>query len=143
MKDIEYLSLYLPYNIEVECQWVEHRAFLHGIEAGGDCCVKIFKLVGDDLIHDSNYYPAGDIKPYLHPLSMLTEEMGKWLEDGYLKDSHTIKTYGLDGCCWFEDYLGKGEAMDLPFIVFQEVLRRHGDLFGLIDQGKAIDKSKL
>lgn len=142
MKDIEYLSLYLPYNLEVKWRPNE-RSFLYQIDADGDCCIKIFKVVDDDLIHDSNYYPAGGIKPLLYPLSMLTEEMGKWLESGYLKDSHTLKKYGLNGCYWFEDYLGKGEAMELPFIVFQEVLKRHGDVLGLIGQGKAIDKSKL
>lgn len=147
MKPIEYLSLYLPYNIEVECQWVEHRAFLHIIEAGGDCCVKIFKVVGDDIIHDSNYYPTGDIKPYLHPLSMLTEEIeheGETVDlfnelfcqfGGGYKSTKSFKEHFVENMKW----------SGYNVLTFQEIqfcLKYHLDLFNLIQEGKAIDKSK-
>lgn len=146
MKDIEYLSLYLPYNIQVECQWVEHRAFLHGIEAGGDCCVKIFKVVGDDLIHDSNYYPAGDIKPYLHRLSMLTEEIEHEGERFVPAEKlyGFMKGYDYDlGYEGFVTVLTHMKTDHQPMILLIEMVKYHFDVFNLIQEGKAIDKTVL
>ena len=146
MTQIEILSLYLPHNLEVECEWVNYRAFLHGIESDGDCCIKIFKVVDDDLIHDGNYYwPAEDVKPHLYPLSMITEEIeheGKKVELLSLLDYERQSSLNRFKNKFAENIKVKSYET-LCFKQIQFCLKYHLDVFGLIDQGKAIDKTGL
>lgn len=132
MKPIEYLSLYLPYKLYLWDEVKQKPVVMNMGEGSSGNWVGI-KAV-------SRYHERGNYvyKPLLLPLSMLTEEMVKWLSEGRFKYFNSPKRRALE---WWEMRLD--DPLNIPFNVFQEVLRRHGDPFGLIQEGKAIDKSKL
>lgn len=129
MTEIEILSLYLPHNVE-----------LFSTTTG-----KIYKLCantynhGSEEVSISSALESGHFKLRLYPLSMLTEEIeheGK----RFVPLDEILKWYS-------KPYWPKNRPInpirDWRHKDIQKLLEWHFDVFGLIDQGKAIDKSKL
>lgn len=181
MTSLEILSLYLPYNLEVESYISDKRHILDAIEVDGKCRVKVCQVVDNDLVnYYDQHYRLKDIKPYVYPLSMLTEEI-EYEKDRFvpiqkLFEISTGINYFDDEANYSFDYrevnngsylayeLNRGIALQYDSIIqtfrafnddqtqsevknqlklFQKLFKWHFDVFNLIEQGKAIDKSKL
>ena len=146
MTDIEILSLYLPHNLMVYKDGWKDPMLLN---AGGNG----FRT-GVIGIHTA---VSIGVLPLLLPLSMLTEEIEHEGErfvpleklfrtlfphntfPNFMK--HDVK-FDADFIVWH----GAGIASDyqqMTFEVIQFMAHHHVDFAGLIEQGKAIDKSKL
>ena len=96
----------------------------------------------DGYINNTKVYKVEDIKPYLFPLSSMTEEQKKEISKGY-----NLHTYGLcieitnhsegywddDNSCNLQDYLWLVDWFN----------ENHFDYRGLIEKGLAIDATGL
>ena len=96
----------------------------------------------DGYINNTKVYKVEDIKPYLFPLSSMTEEQKKEISKGY-----NLHTYGLcieitnhsegywddDNSCNLQDYLWLVDWFN----------KNHFDYRGLIEKGLAIDATGL
>ena len=104
----------------------------------------IVSFIGNDIIkdEDGDSYDISFIKPYLRPLSSITEEQKKEISKGY-----NLHTYGLcieitnhsegywddDNSCNLQDYLWLVDWLN----------KNHFDYRGLIEKGLAIDATGL
>ena len=111
--ELKHLAPYLPYGLEA-LDYLSKR-------------VKIIGLKNETYFIDSgNIYAYGDIqdcKPILHPLSDLEEF------------SPAIYDYLINKC--------EGYTVRLQYVDFKTLLENHFDVFGLIEQGLAIDINTL
>lgn len=161
MKDIEYLSLYLPYDLQLleNCE--------HWFDPIPDRVVTMTGLLDTDLKLPQQYdnepiecfhisYRVDEkttgndyskyFKPLLYPLSILTEEIEHEGERfvpleklyGFMK-GHDYDL-GYEG---FVTVLTNIKTDHQPMILLLEMVKYHFDVFNLIQEGKAIDKSKL
>lgn len=126
MKPIEYLSIYLPYEVKLLSTTTS----------------KIYKLCpntynhGSEEVSISSVLESGHFVLFLNPISLLKKDMiGDLLK--YCSKEGEFEQLVLKS-------ISSGIFMDLvPMRVLLRLAKYHFDLFGLIDQGKAIDKSKL
>ncbi len=74
------------------------------------------------------------IKPILRPLSSMTEEEGMEIFEDWNSDSPNSR-----------DVIKNNDPLELTFLPseFQKLLSKGFDLFGLCEEGLAIDKTKL
>ena len=172
MKDIEYLSLYLPYDLQLleNCD--------HWFDPIPDRIVTMTGLLDTDLKLPQQYdnepiecfhisYRVDEkttgndyskyFKPLLYPLSMLTEEIEHEREKVILLEKLFKEMYPNYYFPEFnpDDVWTSGEVFTwsgfgisaryqyMTFSTIQFMARHHVDFARLIDQGKAIDKSKL
>ena len=133
MKPIEYLSLYLPYNLYLWNE-VKQKAVMMNMGEGSSG-----NWVGIKAV--SRYYERGNYvyKPILYPLSMLTEEIEHEGEKVHMMERIWNSTQGNITLEWIKQH----HIQRVPYFVARELFKYHFDFFGLIDQGKAIDKTKL
>lgn len=82
----------------------------------------------------SFYMLAGHVKPYLYPLSSITEEQEKEL----LKLGVSYGEYALH-----DDIRGLGIMVDEAYIFFEFCYKNHIDFLGLIEKDLAIDATGL
>ena len=133
---LEYLSAYLPYGLK--CRTSKHQ-FKYGettdllvngiaIDTDGECIIEF--LHNDELQFSNQMNP---VKPLLHPLSRLTDHMANWCVNmGYTED------LSAGELCF--KHIITFDYSQLTYEAAQEVLKQHGDLFNLIESGKAIAK---
>lgn len=79
-------------------------------------------------------FSIGDIKPYLFPLSSMTEEQKR----EYNKWKHYVPTYHYE----YGDIVEEVELFDSPES-FEYLIENHFDYRGLIEKGLAIDATGL
>ena len=99
----------------------------------------------DGYINKTKVYNVEDIKPYLFPLSSMTEEQAKEIQEiiGNPDNACIIrKTYGLE--LWL-DYIDADPTiwLDTIFEVQDYLNKNHFDYRGLIPMGLAIDATNL
>ncbi len=155
------IHYYLPYKLR--CNAVNDEYFepqinkeLYRIETGRTEKLNIYNywyIVGDIECQTS------DIKPILHPLSKLTEEiehegkkftpLKKLVDDEENHDQLKVENYKnklITGYKVYHDEFGEvlfisdKNVSVLPFKLFEQLLSWHFDLFGLIESGQAIEK---
>lgn len=151
---IQYLSAYFSYNLEVEVK-TEHDKETHigrmceisnGSNHGDWIEVRFGQVIAR---HDANFSVShsnqhhyflnqDSIKPRLHPLSKLTEIIEhngeRFVPVKKLKnlDIINLELVDLDSI--------NNWIYELPFLVILKLLEWHFDIFGLIKEGKAIEK---
>lgn len=122
--ELKHLAAYLPYG--VKCQWVRQDD----------------KEVIESTITISDYdflIRRNNAKPILLPLSDLTKEIehnGKKFVPNYDSDFKYFITYELD------DFI-ESIPHSLNYDQMQKLLEWHFDIFGLLENGLAIDINTL
>lgn len=156
MKELkDYLHLYLGCEVELNNggSKVYNRKLVAvgGVDDELYCKLRLGKAGKGQLVHGI-FLKEGRVKPLLRPLSDMTEEeMRGWaliaaprenMTDDYIKKSHEdfLKQVSKKGLDAFE--VNSGE-FHLAFELTHYLLSLHFDLFGLIESGLAIDKTKL
>lgn len=124
---LRYLSMALPYNLKLQYQGKDYDYF--GIDRG-----RIFVNIarpGEWLSHTNIY----EVKPYLRPMSSMTEEedkerirLGIW-RNSQAKGCEVTRIIPDTS----EDYSSQPLQNALKFL-----LKKHFDIFGLIPKGLAI-----
>ena len=109
---------------------------------------KIVELIGlhgrssistQPQVHGFRYCSYKDFKPLLYPLSMLTQEIEHNGEKVFFVKKYTEDIQKELIACQTDNTFYEM----LPFFVIEEMLEHHFDIFGLIERGLAIDKSKI
>ena len=131
--ELKHIAPYTPYNL-IGSFWLSQVA---GVELKKDE-IRTKKLTPDNFEFFLNY-----CKPHLYPLSMLTKPIehngerfvpAKYWESG----GGNFYQYQL-----FHDDLKKRNLLSLPYLATCKFFEWHFDLFGLIHNGLAIDKSTI
>ena len=128
------ISARLPYAVKVECTAGGFRGTLHDI--------KVHHIYDDndnvcDAICYTDYFGDGDsinikyFKPYLFPLSSMTEEQEMEL-NGLLSEVYDF-TFRM------EELLEPIQMQNIPFHYIDWFNKNHVDFRGLIEKGLAID----
>jgi len=120
----KHLSSYLPYDVKI---YADVKYNFHGLIR--DSQIMILKGISDDMIQFEGlggFYPIEHFKPILRPLSDLTKEMAK--DCRYVSVEHMIRSVELKHC---------------PIDIWEDLLKNHYDVFGLIPAGLAIDINTL
>ena len=134
---IEDLSDRLPYGVYIDFNGIRcalHNIYVYHFYDGND---KIYKLEGHvDIFGDSSLMNVENIKPYLLPLSSITEEQYDELKQLHYFDncahSYTFgKTFRIE-------YI---KTFSKPLLKW--LLEHHIDINGLIPLGLAIDATNL
>lgn len=138
---IEHLAPYLPYGLKFakgENKYMEFQMY----------------MANDNYIFSTNDYRYlyDEVKPILHPLSDLTKEIEHNGRRVILTREINKRLYEIDKQDFGFRYLGlikhthafefDGAKMGikaLPYWVVNELISHHFDIYGLIDNGLAID----
>jgi len=109
---LRYLCMALPYKVKV-CLYEQETCILLGID-GCDVYLDV----------DSDPFRIESIKPYLRPMSSMTEEE----EEEFVSFTDTMFRYGKDNnlCC-------------LPLDAIHWLLEHHFDFMGLIPKGLVLE----
>jgi hypothetical protein len=116
----------LPYGVKLHCS------------SNVITCIGPYTL--DTIVLDrfcnknTEYVPFDEVKPYLFPLSSITEEQ----EAELAKLGVSYGDYALH-----DSVLGLGISVDEAYIFFEFCYKHHIDFLGLIDLGLAIDATGL
>lgn len=101
-----------------------------------NCCnlvgEKLYTIDSNGLIN--NDYDLEEIKPYLFPLSSMTEEQKR----EYNRWKHEVPVYHYE----YGDVVEEVELFDSPES-FEYLIENHFDYHGLIEKGLAIDTTEL
>lgn len=130
---IEHLAPYLPYGLKM---YIPKKYRFSGVNTDA----KALELTGfqDDYIklgRIGGFYPIGDFKPLLLPLSGLVPQLAEYLFDIGLYESIETATK------WLEDIIDFKAQLSFRYNMCQKIFELHGDLFGLIPANLALDKS--
>lgn len=143
--------LYLGCEIHDEDTPTGHVAVLDSVDTGGDCYFNYYDSNGE-CEHDSQLCSISDVKPILRPLSDMTNdefyELSELLEECDYEAVFQKYNDGKTGVgyMWQEGMAGlilNSDAGQYFVKIFPFLLSRSFDLFGLIESGEAIDKTKL
>ena len=132
---IEHLAPYLPYGLRVRYIDENNTAILIGITYIGN-------IIHGQLDFNGvlGLYEFNDFEPILHPLSDLTKEIEH-------NGEKFVPIEVLDGYSsgWFGgDLVRKGrDIYETPYASAQKLFEWHFDVFGLIEEGLAIDINTL
>ena len=138
------LSARLPYDVEckVSHDFSKHRRIV-GLHP-----TKKFDVLVENYCHDPLnpiYIKLENIKPYLFPLSSMTEEQKNELNG--LTDSIEIDSYGIMSKEEYDIYHRKPyfECVNLDdaLVIIDWLNKKHFDYRGLIGRGLAIDATGL
>lgn len=120
MKPIEYLSAYLAYDVDVKYQYLMFPGQWENNKA--KLTTYLMSCFMNKVSHHKDY------KLLLHPLSKSIDEL-KTIANNY------IELFGTSPAIMVEkDY------REWSVYEYREALKRHLDIFGLIKEGKAIEK---
>lgn len=130
---IKDLSQRLPYGVKVKCPSDDEPYTLLSINWNKEIVVIGFMMDG---MYVTSKQKLVDIKPYLRPMSSMTEEEKKILED-----------FGVT----ISPFLGQMhipfDEIEFPFITMQKIISYlysiHIDINGLIPKGLAISTEKF
>lgn len=149
-KDIkDYLHLYL--GRELFGTYLDasgSRGILTGVTNGGhECEIQFFLEDGINVEEEPEWNEAHEVKLILRPLSDMTEEEGiecatTFFHDCEGKDVKVEDNYGTKKIIWRTASIHFPDVYYTPDIT-RYLLSKGFDLFGLIDAGLAIDKTKL
>lgn len=153
---LEILSLYLPHNVKLKNKFSE-IVELNGII--GNTAIYEYDPDEDEVLYFEDFGSKDNVIPsklLLYPLSMLTEEIEhegeRFIPMKRLQSLFGGREVRYDGMCFYnriETSVVRGPLHDeIPqhfsqWQCYQKMFEWHIDLFGLIGEGKAIDKSKL
>ena len=115
----------LPYGVKVESVFINPDTKEHK-----SCGIEVFNATSLLMIRDG----LGEFKPYLFPLSSMTEEQKK--EYNYWKHEVPVCRYE------YGDVVEEIELYDSPES-FEYLIENHFDYRGLISKGLAIDATGL
>lgn len=122
----------LPYEVKVEITHWRNRD-------KGMIDSKIFRVPLDINKASVLIKPTSDIRPYLFPLSSMTEEQKKELNQIILKQTDILAKY-MENCDWGINF---GKYHFVNILEFNWLLKNHFDIYGLIPKGLAIDATGL
>jgi len=148
--ELKHLAPYLPYGLKAKAGTIDTIVEVLGLQKGSES-------VNNELFifcHKTDYLKGYlyECKPILRPLSDLTKEItcqnvdypftpmnelfGGWDEELYTSlPNHVQHTYQCSK--------GKVNSIHLQQWIFQELIKWHFDVFGLIDEDLAIDINTL
>jgi hypothetical protein len=142
--ELKQIAPYLPYGLTWFCLDQDSREYEQLPFVSINLANEELEIGGMDIPIDELPYPNGlTIKPILRPLSDLTKEIevngeklipikGMFLPHGERK----ILTYWAnENKCWM--------GQQISYLIYQELFEMHFDVFGLIEQGLAIDINTL
>ena len=115
----------LPYGVKVESVFINPDTKEHK-----SCGIEVFNATSLLMIRDG----LGEFKPYLFPLSSMTEEQKK--EYNYWKHEVPVCRYE------YGDVVEEVELYDSPES-FEYLIENHFDYRGLIEKGLALDATGL
>ena len=145
--ELKRIAFYLPYGLDFLCFDVESKEFEELPLLSINLRNEELEIGGMDIPIDELPYPNGlTIKPILRPLSDLTkeiEETEKTLLDKIVFESNRHCDAYEE---WLEHYIDTNDESCIeqaPFEIIQELFKLHFDVFGLIQQGLAIDINTL
>jgi hypothetical protein len=128
---------------------------LIGINHDGEPIIQGDFSGGTHNVNQISFVPIEDIKLILRPLSDMTREEAEFINNGSIMPDDELKEYGYyneyaEGCpayqyIRYEDYGSVqrlADQMGNPS-AWHFLLKQGFDLFGLIEAGLAIDKTKL
>ena len=123
----------LPYGVKIELTW--------WVMDEGTC---LSTTLEPDHIEQILNDEVGDaeIKPYLFPMSSMTEEQCHKFYCGFVEnetDYNDFKKYYFDGCLWNKVLTSINDCGD----VIDWFNKNHFDYRGLIEKGLAIDATVL
>ena len=123
----------LPYGVKIELTW--------WVMDEGTC---LSTTLEPDHIEQILNDEVGDaeIKPYLFPMSSMTEEQCHKFYCGFVEnetDYNDFKKYYFDGCLWNKVLTSINDCGD----VIDWFNKNHFDYRGLIEKGLAIDATGL
>ena len=131
------LSARLPYSVKVQTTYINPQT-----KERKDIGTDVLSTVEISLLIDGYYEP----KPYLFPLSSMTEEQCEELRnliyehftlDDEFNEGIRFKTYG-DILVWLD-----GKPINECYFIFDWFNKKHFDYRGLIPKGLAIDATGL
>lgn len=96
----------------------------------------------DGYINNTKVYKVEDIKPYLFPLSSMTEEQCHKFYFGFIEneiDYNDFKKYYFDGCLWNKLLTSINDCGD----IIDWFNKNHFDYRGLIEKSLALDATGL
>lgn len=141
---LEHLAPYLPYNIRMIFEKSGREIYLSGlsINENGNM-ILIDYSVGEQFL-----YKHWNFKPVLRPLSDLTKEIehngdkfAPWFE---IMERAPFNCMGGDDIVeWITETSTHRLNYNEAQIIISSLIEWHFDVFGLIDQGLAIDKNTL
>ena len=127
------LSARLPYGVKISVQsWdEEEQEYMDKVDV-------LYSVNRDEYIKSTNEdydFSIEDIKPYLFPMSSMTDEQKKEFKDNFV----TYHPYITGG--WYNiEYVNRFYA---PIEVIDWLNKNHFDYRGLIEKGLAIDATGL
>lgn len=128
------LSARLPYGVKVVCETEKNLFEVEVITSNGCVCPKDKKCLYD--------IDVDEIKPYLFPLSSMTEEQKEELFFKYIHNDiyfDDFTDYFLAGELWHDIHV----SMDILPELINWLNKNHLDYKGLIPMGLAIDATGL
>ena len=136
--ELKHLAPYMPYGLKI--QILNHKCDYVGIEFSE---INGYYFLGDSLHVSYNGGSTGksieDFKPILRPLSDLTKEI-EVNSEKFIPINYFL---GDDSDLVYEACLIHNDFSYLPYNLVQKLLEWHFDVFGLIEQGLAIDINDL
>lgn len=135
--ELKHLAPYLPYELKIEAP--NPKRVIHtliGLDLK-DALIRVDKILENDLEHFGNVQLDFEtIKPILRPLSDLAEYKKKT----GLKLSHNS---GVFIGCALRSWGASDVIEGIPYYDIVKLFENHFDVFGLIEQGLAIDINQL
>lgn len=129
----------LPYGVKISVQsWDEREMeYVDRIDV-------LYSVNGDEYIKSVNEdydFSLEDIKPYLFPLSSMTDELWDKEFRGYSITEFTRDSFKY-GCETLEFYDYNPDLSSMVGFINQ-LIKNHFDIYGLISKGLAIDATEL
>lgn len=121
----------LPYKV---------KASYYGVEEECECWDEVEYILNDYVYIGQYSLPIECIKPYLFPLSSITEEQRKELQGEHMKDAQILINIAKEVC------INKNEdkrALGITHYAEDWCNKNYFDYRGLIEKGLAIDCTKL
>ena len=142
--ELKHVAPYLPYGLAFICFDVESKEFEELPLVSINLANEELEIGGMDIPIDELPYPIGlEIKPILRPLSDLTKE----IEVNGEKFVPRVKMgliHDVSGNNIFNYRTGERiNILSLPYYKIEYLFEWHFDVFGLIEQGLAIDINTL
>ena len=120
----------LPYGVKVESVFINPDTKEHK-----SCGIEVFNATSLLMIRDG----LGEFKPYLFPLSSMTEEQKEEYNQSRLKDLRMLNSV-------LTERISDGNNFDSIVVAYNEIdwlNKNHFDYRGLIEKGLAIDCTNL
>ena len=131
----------LPYNVIVDYGYNAFDVRKGNYVRRGSKCILTCDLL--DVFMSPRQNETGEyIKPYLFPLSSMTEEQCYKFYCGFVEnetDYNDFKKYYFDGCLWSKVLTSINDCSD----IIDWFNKNHFDFRGLIGKGLAIDATGL